>query len=619
MVAVGDELAMALARADAALAEVASLRAVAVKIMDAADLEAALSSVTHEALAVLEADIAGVFLREGDHIVMRGCAGNRSRDTARLRMSRNQGLAGLVFASGTAARVENYLGSQVISEDFHHLARAEDVQSALGAPLLLHGEVIGVLEVWRRRSSVFTQAETDRLIALAELGAIALNNARLHDARAQSMAAVELAHRQLAVQLERVEHALGTQHELVASILDGGGLAGTLRIAVHKGAAAAIYLDHDLEPVAAYPPAADAEGVAAAVRDRVGRPGSLSAPVWTEVGGVRVVARAVFAGADHLGWLALACDATTPAEAAELAVTQAGVACSLNHLEEQAAAKARASAREELLLGLVAGPVEARRAAASRARQLQVDLRGGLRILLCELDGLAEVAAAEGWDAARLEAVRRRLLTMCQTSLAAGGRLLLVAPDGDAFLALYRGASVEATRELLVRLALELRAHLPGLRPSWGVSAVHDAPIELADAREEAATAAAALRHSGERAVSCYEELGILRLMLADPRSTDLGRFVRETVGPVIEHDRRHGSALLETLRAYVESGCSQQATAARMFLHAKTIKYRLAQIERLTDLDLAVHDDRVRVDIAVRAAELFGGQLVTTTSSASS
>jgi DNA-binding PucR family transcriptional regulator len=147
---------------------------------------------------------------------------------------------------------------------------------------------------------------------------------------------------------------------------------------------------------------------------------------------------------------------------------------------------------------------------------------------------------------------------------------------------------------------------VPGLRPVWGVSAVRTDPMELADAYAEAQTAARALRHVPDRTVSFYSDLGILRLMLADPRSTDLSRFVRQTVGPVLDYDRDHGTALLETLRAYVDCGCSQQLAAGRLFVHVKTVKYRLVQVEKLTGLDLAAHHDRLRVDIAVRAAALF-------------
>lgn len=599
-----DALSVALARAAAAEAENASLRAVAVKIMAAADLEAALSSVTHEALAALEADIAGVFLRDGERIVMRGCVGNRNRETARLRMGPNEGLAGLVFATGEVARVDSYLRSEVISDHFRDLARAEQVRSALGAPLSLDGEVIGVLEVWRRRRAVFTDAETQRLIALAELGAIALNNARLRDATAQSMHEAELAHRQMLVHLQRVEHALRTQQELVGAILDGGGLAAILRIAAQRASGAAVYLDVAFEPVAAYPPGTDITTVSAAVRERLSRGARTSAPVWVQDGDRHVIVRSVSSGSEQFGWLALTGGVRNSDEEYELAVTQASLACSLSNLQDQTAARARAGAQEELLIGLLDASTEERRSALSRARSLHVDLRGQLRVLVCELRGLDQTATAEGWGAAQLDGIRRTLANTVRAGL--GARVVLVAARDDTVLVLTRAASAASTRDTLTRLNGELVPVIPGLTPTWGISGIHDGPAELSEALAQARTALRALRHVPDRAVSCYEELGILRLMLADPGSTDLSRFVTETLGPVIDYDRKHRGVLMSTLRSYFDCGCSQQDAAAQLFVHVKTIKYRLVQIENLTGLNLTDHQDRLRADIAVRAAELF-------------
>ena len=57
------------------------------------------------------------------------------------------------------------------------LARTEMVRSALAAPLLSQSEVIGVLEVWRRRPSTFTERDTGRLEVLANLTSLAIENA----------------------------------------------------------------------------------------------------------------------------------------------------------------------------------------------------------------------------------------------------------------------------------------------------------------------------------------------------------------------------------------------------------------------------------------------------------
>jgi hypothetical protein len=149
-----------------------------------------------------------------------------------------------------------------------------------------------------------------------------------------------------------------------------------VRIAARHADADVVYLDHDLETVAAYPPDVDVAAVAAVVGELLGdRPKPSASPVWTTFDD-RSVVRKVTAGDEHLGWLAFV------------------------------AARARAGAQAELLMSLLQGSREERRVAASRVRHLQLDLRGDLVVLMCLLEGLSDVAGVQGWTASHLDATR---------------------------------------------------------------------------------------------------------------------------------------------------------------------------------------------------------------------
>lgn len=586
-------------------AELVALRAVATRILAARELDEGLLAVTHEALGLLNADIAGVLLVDGDEVVMRACAGNRELATARLRMRRGQGLAGLVFAAGQAAKVDDYLHNDLISDDFHPLAVAEGTRSAMGAPLVLDGEMIGVLEVWRRRDAAFTEPEIARLVGLADLAAIALHHARLYDERAASLHEVEVAHRMLETQFQRVTGALALQQELVQAVLDGERLGGVLRLVAQRAGASLALFDTDFDMLAEYPTTIDAPRLGAATRAALAPARSARGVTWATFDQQSLAVRAVHVGGDQLGWLCLLSAAPAGDEAIELTLTQASLSCALHHLEEQAAARARAALRDELLLSLLQGSAEERRAAASRAKHLNVALRGELRACVCDLDGLADLGEAEGWSAGHAEAVRRRLLATVEAGLLGGAGLRLAALHGDAVVAIIRAGEHEQLRTLLQRLAEELAKDVPGLRPRWGVSSSRGNAMGLADAYTEAWTATRALGPGGDRRVALHQELGVLGLLLAGPGSQDLPRFVNDTIGAALEYDRTHGSALVDTLRAYLDADCSQQDTAARLFVHQKTVKYRLGQLQKLTGLDLRHHHDRLRADIAVRAVDL--------------
>jgi sugar diacid utilization regulator len=289
----------------------------------------------------------------------------------------------------------------------------------------------------------------------------------------------------------------------------------------------------------------------------------------------------------------------------ELASRQAAQTVALNHLEEQAATRARANLREEVLLHLLRGSPDERRAAIARARYVQVDMRGPLRVAVCRLAGLHSAARAAAWSEAYEDRERRRLLALCESGLARTGALRLVAVNGDDIVALIRSASSAELHVTLTDVVATLEEELATVHPLWGVSSQHDTPYELDQAFGEALTATQALRLDSVRHVAVYEDLGILGLLLGGPNGTSLTDFAGATLGAVLTHDRKNGTSLMDTLRTYLDRNCNQRDTAAAMFVHQKTVKYRLEVIEKLTGLTLSEHHDRMRADIAIRAVDL--------------
>jgi DNA-binding PucR family transcriptional regulator len=75
--------------------------------------------------------------------------------------------------------------------------------------------------------------------------------------------------------------------------------------------------------------------------------------------------------------------------------------------------------------------------------------------------------------------------------------------------------------------------------------------------------------------------------------------------GPLVDYDRAHGAALVQTLRAFFDADCSQRVAAERLFIHHKTLRYRLERIKQMTGLDLNRHEDRMRADFALRLLQV--------------
>ncbi|MFX8624484.1 GAF domain-containing protein, partial [Acinetobacter baumannii] len=83
------------------------------------------------------------------------------------------------------------------TRDFMPLARMEKVRSALAVPILSRDAIIGVLEVWRRRPVSFDAEDTPLLLALAGLASIAIDNALLLRAHAETAERLTVAYGEL--------------------------------------------------------------------------------------------------------------------------------------------------------------------------------------------------------------------------------------------------------------------------------------------------------------------------------------------------------------------------------------------------------------------------------------
>ena len=233
--------------------ELGALEAVAFDILSVREVDQVLLSIARHTLSLLESDMAGVFLREGDRLVMRSCVGHRRAHTARLCIEPGHGLAGRVLETAEPCKVDSYLESDAISHEFNPLALAEDTQSALGAPLIVHGEVIGVLEVWRRQRFVFSDRHVRRIVALANLAAIAIENARLYDRQQESVLRLAAAEASLSMQLSAVTDVHALQRALIGHVLDGGGLSAIVRtVADTVGGEVAVF-SAEGHPVTSYP------------------------------------------------------------------------------------------------------------------------------------------------------------------------------------------------------------------------------------------------------------------------------------------------------------------------------------------------------------------------------
>ena len=148
---------------------------------------------------------------------------------------------------------------------------------------------------------------------------------------------------------------------------------------------------------------------------------------------------------------------------------------------------------------------------------------------------------------------------------------------------------------------------MPGAVTRIGISRRIDAPDAIPSACKDARIALAVTRHAGRNRVLGVEEIGVAGPLMSMRDGADFRGFVAEKMRGLLSEKSPQRETLLDTLRVYFASNCSQHATSQRMRLHQKTIAYRLEKIQRITGLELGDHELRMLLDLALRMNDLLG------------
>lgn len=133
-----------------------------------------------------------------------------------------------------------------------------------------------------------------------------------------------------------------------------------------------------------------------------------------------------------------------------------------------------------------------------------------------------------------------------------------------------------------------------------GISALHYYRMEFRDAILESRYAASC-RRSGQEPFTCYEEIGVYKLLMPFCHAKEFSRFSDRILDPIRDHDTENGTALFETLLCYVKNNANLKQTAQELSQHENTIRYRLEKIGRVCNLNYRSSADAEQLSLAVK------------------
>ncbi len=216
-----------------------------------------------------------------------------------------------------------------------------------------------------------------------------------------------------------------------------------------------------------------------------------------------------------------------------------------------------------------------------------------------DVDGTFQIALISTGDLDVMDTVeRRRISYRMQIYMANITHNAHFFYYDSCFVLVVNAVPQDQLREILDGFVNRIRQKMPESRVSVGVgSMVMDVSnLQLAYRRARAAVDMA-LRM--DKRILWFDEMGIFRLLCRVEDSRLLKEMGEDTLLPLLESDREHGTTYVETLECYLDNDCSIQKVAQETFAHRNTVVYRINNIKKMLGSDLDTAGERLKYQIA--------------------
>lgn len=234
-----------------------------------------------------------------------------------------------------------------------------------------------------------------------------------------------------------------------------------------------------------------------------------------------------------------------------------------------------------------------------RAKQLGIDLSVPAFLFTIEGSDRRQLQSKGGYGTT-LELSLSRIL---ERHISGGalithrGSLLLLVPDEP-------NVSLSARKTALNEI-IGIVKRVTGDNPIVAQSALCTEAAHYRTAREECERIMTLGRLFDRTGVLVSNDFGPFSVLFSAFDSEEALSFVENTLGPIEEYDRRHGSGLTETLFEFIESGGRYQTCARQLHVHVSTLRYRLGRLKDLFNLDLEDRDVCFSISLAMRLKQL--------------
>jgi len=184
---------------------------------------------------------------------------------------------------------------------------------------------------------------------------------------------------------------------------------------------------------------------------------------------------------------------------------------------------------------------------------------------------------------------------------------LLAATQGIrlVFLASLNGGGEQELRQYTELLTRAIGKYWP-YPFTIGISRIF---ANLTDSRKNFLEAVEALELGqqvwGVGSVTLFADMGVYRL-LSSIKDDELAHYLPRGLLKLVQYDQSNKTDFVKTLECYLKNGGIGNRAAAELFIHYKTLQYRLERIAQITEINLSSGERRLDLHLGLKIMEIL-------------
>ena len=298
-----------------------------------------------------------------------------------------------------------------------------------------------------------------------------------------------------------------------------------------------------------------------------------------------------------------------------IAMENAATALSLELVKQFAVAEVEREFKNDIIDDLLAGKSQMLETVYHRANLIGWDLDRSYAVLLFhvkeeftslsqnEMDKLRSTRSLQTKTFSDLhEAVRSHFVNGIFRRR--GDTIILLLPVNEQE---GKGKSwLSAVKERAREIQEKIRAKAKDIVVQVGIGNVAETVMDISRSYQEAQDALdLGEKLYGKESITAFAELGLFRLLCQFPDPAVLTSFIPPSLNRLVESKSAIKNDLLHTLEVFLEHNQNAAKAAHDLFVHYKTVMYRLERIREITSMDFEDSEEMLGVRVGLKILNL--------------